>query len=132
MKPEQIAAPNTEHSHQAALFCWAGSVMDKYPEIEWMYAVPNGGERNKIVAAKMKAEGVKRGISDICLPFARHGYHSFYIEMKKPGNIKGETDDQKKFGAFLTETGFLYACFDHWEQARDAILWYLESSNEVA
>lgn len=125
--PEQLAAPGSEHAHQAALFCWAGRNSELYPELKWMYAIPNGGERQIAVAARMKAEGVKSGVSDICLPIRKRGYSGFYIEMKKPGAIKQESEKQKEFGAFVTTQGFLYACFDHWEKARDAILWFMQT-----
>lgn len=129
MTPEDLAKPNTEHAHQVALFCWMATKTDTYPCLKWAYAIPNGGDRNVIVAGRLKAEGVKSGVSDICLPFARMGYHSFYIELKKPtvdGKPGGkESVKQKEFGAYLATEGFLYAMFDHWEKARDAIAWYL-------
>lgn len=123
MTPEQLAAPGTEHAHQTALFCWISTQIAAYPEARWIYAIPNGGKRDAITAARLKAEGVKSGISDICLPFARQGYHGFYIEMKKP---KGkESAEQKEFGAFLTQQGYLYTMCDSWDKARDAVQWYL-------
>lgn len=123
MTPEQLAAPGTEHAHQTALFCWIASQIPIYPEARWIYAIPNGGKRDAITAARLKAEGVKSGVSDVCLPFARQGYHGFYIEMKKP---KGkESAEQKEFGAFLAQQGYLYTMCDSWDKARDAVQWYL-------
>ena len=91
MTPQQLAKPGTEHAHQVALFCWAASMLAIHPELRWMYAIPNGGDRNPIVAARLKAEGVKSGVSDICIPVAKHGYHGFYIELKKPGGKESPT-----------------------------------------
>lgn len=127
MSPEQLAKANTEHAHQCALFCWAAmpAQRQKWPELRWMYAVPNGGGRTAVQGARLKAEGVKPGVSDICLPIARQGYHGFYLELKKPGNLKGESDDQKEFGAFVTEQGYLYACVDNWGLAAERISWYM-------
>jgi hypothetical protein len=59
-----------------------------------IYAIPNGGQRNAIVAAKLKAEGVLAGIPDIHIPMARNGYHSLYIEMKN--GRKGTISDKQK------------------------------------
>jgi hypothetical protein len=59
-----------------------------------VYAIPNGGQRNAIVAAKLKAEGVLAGIPDIHIPMARNGYHSLYIEMKN--GKKGTISDKQK------------------------------------
>lgn len=123
MNPAQYAEKGTEHAHQTALFMWLATMAPQYPEVKWIFAVPNGGDRNPITAARLKAEGVKSGVSDICLPFARQGYHGFFLEMKKPGGKESPT--QKEFGAFLKSENYLYTMCDSWDKARDAIQWYL-------
>lgn len=125
MTPEDLAKPNTEHAHQVALFCWMSQNFHQFPELEWAFAIPNGGERNPAVAARLRAEGVRSGVSDILLPITKCGYNGLFIEMKKPGALKKESANQKKFGAFVMTQNYLYACFDHWEKARDAIIWYM-------
>lgn len=127
MDPSKYAG-TSEHSHQVALFMWASQNREKYPELEWMFAVPNGGERNQIVAARMKAEGVRSGVSDVMLPTARCGYHGMFIELKAPGKLKGESEKQKKFGAHVKEQGYYYACLDNWEHARDLLSNYLDGT----
>lgn len=123
MSPGKYAEAGTEHAHQVALFMWLATQIPHYPELKWAYAIPNGGKRDPITAARLKNEGVKSGISDVCLPFAKQGYHGFYVEMKKP---KGkESAEQKEFGAFLTSQGYLYTMCDSWDKARNAIWWYL-------
>jgi len=124
MKPEQLCKAGTEHGHQMALFQWARQSEDDYPELKWMYAIPNGGLRTPAQAAALKAEGVKAGVSDICLPVSRHSYHGLYIEMKKPGGK--ESAPQIEFGEFLRSQGYLYQCCDHWELARDVIINYMQ------
>jgi hypothetical protein len=125
MTPEDLAKSGTESGHQRALFCWAASyvVRQQWPELEWMYAIPNGGSRSGSQGATLKAEGVKSGVSDVCFPCSRKGYHGFYAELKKPGGK--ESKEQIAFGAFLTEQGYLYRCCFNWEEARDTLLWYL-------
>lgn len=123
MQPEDLAKAGTEHAHQVALFCWVSKQLLKWPELKWLYAIPNGGERNAIVAARLKAEGVKSGISDLALAVARRGYHGIYIEMKKP---KGkESKEQKDYGAFLKEQGYYYECCTEWSLAARLIAWYM-------
>ena len=126
--PEQLAAPGTEHALQVALFCWSARQIDRFPDIGLMFAIPNGGERNIIVASRMRAEGVKSGVSDICLPVPRHAYHGFFIEMKKPGGKESET--QKAFGKGVMANGYLYSMFDCWEKAANALTWYLSNGAE--
>ena len=73
----------TEAQEQTTLFQWAGMMAGKWPELQLMFAIPNGGSRNPIEARHLKEQGVKPGIPDVFLPVARGGYHGLYIEMKR-------------------------------------------------
>lgn len=128
--PEQLAKPGTEHAHQCALFCWAG-------QSEWraifkmlLFAVPNGGDRNRIVAGRLKAEGVTSGVHDVLLLVSRKGYNYLSIEMKKPTqrNVKngGLSDNQILFGTAVSTTGggLVKVCYT-WEEAKQALEEYL-------
>ena len=64
----------SEDGHQVVLFQWAALAKGKYPELAWLYAVPNGGLRSKAVAGKLKAEGTRRGVPDYLWP-QRSGQH---------------------------------------------------------
>lgn len=125
--PEQIAKAGTEHAHQAALFAWCA--VSGIPELKWFHAIPNGGERNAIVAARMKAEGVRTGIFDTFLPVTSAQYAGLYIEMKKPGRERekngGLSDDQVLFRAWAVRQSYSTAVCYTWEQARDVIIGYL-------
>lgn len=77
-----ISVP-TESVEQQCLFRWAAFQSGKYPELKLLYHVPNGGSRKKSEAGRFKAEGVKAGVPDLCLPVARGGYHGLYIELKR-------------------------------------------------
>ena len=50
-----------------------------------VYHIPNEAKRSPQAAARLKAEGMRPGIPDLCLPMARGRYHSLYIEVKAPG-----------------------------------------------
>lgn len=71
-----------EHRAQVAVVTWATLARAEFPELALLFAIPNGGHRNVIVARKLKAEGVKPGVPDLCLPVARGGWHGLFIEMK--------------------------------------------------
>ena len=79
----------------------------RYPELRPVfYAVPNGGDRNEIVAARLKAEGVTPGISDLILQLPAGGYTQLCIEMKdKRGR---QTPEQELYQACATLAGALY------------------------
>ena len=114
-----------EHQHQVALFYWAGLMikMGKYPELVCMYAVPNGGLRDKRVAAKLKAEGVKAGVPDVALPVPRGGFHGMYVELKIGKNTL--KPNQREWFAWLTKQGFYCVVCYGWEQAQREIECYL-------
>jgi hypothetical protein len=113
----------SEHAEQAALFRWAEFARARLPELALLYAVPNGGHRHKATAARLKAEGVKRGVPDVCLPVARDGAHGLYIELKAE---RGKaTPEQLGWIRALRRQGYA-ACVCHgWEEARRVIEDYL-------
>jgi hypothetical protein len=133
MTPEMIARSGSEEAHQTALFAWAALELKagRYPELEWMHAIPNGGSRGDdaksraIHGGKMKAQGVKTGVSDISLPVKRGPYSGLYIELKKPGKNDGGSKDQKAFGEFVKREGFCFYICEGWEHARDVLLAYM-------
>lgn len=63
----------TEAAEQRALFQWAAMAAVGHPELKLLYHVPNEGRRSAITGARMKSEGMKPGVPDICLPVARAG-----------------------------------------------------------
>ena len=119
----------TEHQEQVSLFQWAAHMSGKYPELRLMYAIPNGGLRNPVVASKLKAEGVKAGVPDIFLPAARCGYHGLYIEMKR---IKGGrlSTEQAQWIADLLNQGYAVYKAEGWVKAKECIEQYLKLASE--
>jgi hypothetical protein len=117
----------TESEEQQALFTWAKLAERKYPEMKLLHAIPNGGLRNKVTAARLKREGVKPGVPDICLPVAREDYNGLYIELKR---IKGGvlSEDQKKWISALWKNGYYAGICKGWVSARNLILTYLEGN----
>jgi len=113
-----------EHDEQVRLFQWAAWAINRYPELELLHAIPNGGHRNPATAARMKREGVKRGIPDIFLPVPRRGYYGLYLELKRPmgGRLSGA---QAEVIAKLKEQGFRVDVCRGFEEAREALEGYL-------
>jgi hypothetical protein len=113
-----------EHDEQKSLFQWVKYMTGKYPELDSLYAIPNGGKRDIITAARLKAEGVRPGVPDMCLPVARHGYHGLYIEMKiKGGRL---SDNQKDWISKLTAQGYMVKVCYGWQEASIEIHKYIE------
>ena len=89
-----------------------------------MHAIPNGGQRNIVVATKLKAEGVKSGVPDVCLPLPRGGYHGLYLELKVGRNKA--TDNQAWWIDQLECQGYKALVVWGFAGARAAILEYLD------
>ena len=115
---------STESEEQQALFQWARLNEKNCPELRLMYHIPNGGLRNKSVAVRLTAEGVRRGVPDICLPVARSGYHGMYIELKRrKGGIVSK--EQTEWLELLAAQNYLSLVCYGWDEAREAIKDYL-------
>lgn len=113
-----------EASEQEALFRWAAFVRGRFPEIDLLYHIPNGGSRNRIEAANLKRQGVKAGVPDLCLPVARGNFHGLYIEMKYGKNKTSEK--QNEWLSALEKQGYAAAVCYGWQEAQELITKYLE------
>ncbi|NDY89755.1 VRR-NUC domain-containing protein [Ideonella livida] len=111
---------DVEHAMQAAFVRWTS--VCRIPEIELSHAVPNGGQRSKATAGRLKAEGVKPGVPDWQWPVARGGYIGLAIEFKSPG--EGPTKEQRDRINALQMAGWLAVlCWD-WEAASRVVKGY--------
>lgn len=97
----KVTAPS-EHKIQVALLDYL--VYAARPEIHY-FAIPNQGNRHIRNATKMKAEGVRSGVADLCfmLPNGR----AAWLEMKKPGGSMSDT--QKQFRDRAQSLGHFWA-----------------------
>ena len=114
-----------EGEEQATLFSWARMKTYFYPELEMMFHIPNGGKRSKTEAARFKAEGVKPGVPDICLPVPRGGYHGLYIELKRRRD-SSTSAYQWEWIDKLQAQGYAAEVCKGWEAAAELIEKYLK------
>lgn len=56
---------SSEHAEQVQLIKWAELNRQKWPMLQALFAIANGGHRHITVAMQMKAEGVKPGVPDL-------------------------------------------------------------------
>ena len=91
----------TEHEIQVACVDYFRL---RYPK-GLIYAIPNGGQRNVIVAAKLKTEGVLSGVPDLHIPMAKNGFHGLYIELKN-GKVGKVSENQKTIMEKLQSEGY--------------------------
>jgi hypothetical protein len=127
MQPEQLAK-DTEHSQQAAFFCWLQQqTFDE--RLKFAFAIPNGGERNVIVASRLKAEGVKQGVPDVCIPIPAGIYAGMWIEFKRPGTETQRagklSTEQEKWRDFLISQHYFHIVAFEYLSAVESVLRYL-------
>lgn len=118
----------TEEEEQRFVISWAEVNEYRYPELKLLYHIPNEGKRSVREGARMKRIGLRKGISDLCLPVARGIYHGLYIELKVlNGRI---TKEQNEFLAAVREQGYCgFACYGG-VSAVKVIEQYLELDNK--
>lgn len=124
--PEVLAAGGSESDHQKAFFCWCALNRSRFPELEFCFAIPNGGKRDKLTAARLKAEGVRAGVPDICLPVPVGDFAGMYIELKVG---KGTTStEQNNWHMFLARHSYRVKLCYSWIEAAQAVEYYLKGS----
>lgn len=124
-------AMRSEDTEQINVVSWANWNANHYPELRWLFHVPNGGSRNKQEAVKFKQMGVKAGVSDLCLPYPKGIYCGLFIEMKYGNNRQQDT--QKEFLTDMAAAGhFVATCYSA-EEAIKVLEEYLEliDGNEI-
>lgn len=119
-----------ESQSQRALITWW-----KYAHrglgVPWehlLFAIPNqGGRGRETEGGRLKAEGLRAGVSDLFLAVPRGGYAGLFIEMKTP---KGRvSDEQKEFQARAIGQGYWATVARGWDQARAEIEGYLKAKS---
>ncbi|WP_234735349.1 VRR-NUC domain-containing protein [Tellurirhabdus bombi] len=105
---------NLESGLQVACVRW---FRDQYREsANLLFAIPNGGHRNKAVAAKLKHEGVLAGVPDLMLAKASGAFHGLFVELKVQyanGQKNTPSPEQKQRIKELKEQGYFVAvCYE--------------------
>lgn len=93
-----------EHRIQCACVSWFRL---QYPKLRHnLFAVPNGGRRDEVTAAKLKAEGVVAGVADLILLVRNAEFGGLLIEMKT--RTGRQRDTQKQWQRQLEAHGYKY------------------------
>ena len=104
--PRAIAARDylrsrvSEHRLQAMVLAYVSAHPDVYA-----FAIPNAAKRSPMLAARMKAEGLRAGVADLAIMLP--GGRMAWLELKD-GKGK-QSDAQKGFEAICARLGHHYA-----------------------
>lgn len=161
MTPDQLAKSGTEHGEQRALFAWINVAkrhgfdvawqyadsgdqrvfetspyatvnVEQVPELHRIFAIPNGGLRDKITAAKLKHEGVKSGVPDIFFPLPCALYAGLFIEMKRSADKTKKrragvtSDTQDDWIEYLSSVRYAVSICYTWREAANDVQKYVQ------
>lgn len=96
----------SEHQEQVAIFEWVKLNLRKYPQLDLLFAIPNGSQRSKRTGAMLKREGVRAGIPDLMMAYPNGEYHGLFIELKRRDGGK-TSKAQKQWINQLNNAGYL-------------------------
>lgn len=81
----------------------------QFPDIALLlFAVPNGGARNKREAGILKGEGVTAGVADVILLKPSGGFASLCVEFKTEDKGSSQRDTQKRWQEVAEAAGNKY------------------------
>ena len=124
-----------ESAEQKTFILWAHLWEQKYPPLQLLHSIPNGGARSKGEAGKMKGEGVKSGVPDLCLPYPRPGSQwpsepgsaGLYLEMKAPKPYDSPiSENQQWWIDNLRAAGYTVVVCCGYREAAQAVCDYLD------
>ena len=120
-----ISELTSEDDHQSALIEWSQlpETLALFPDLKWLFSVPNGDKRSQQTASLLKQTGVKKGVFDLLLLVPKCGFHGLCIELKyKKGKPSPE---QIAFKEHHEKKGYrCIVCWD-WMEASSEIFSYL-------
>lgn len=115
----------TEHNIQRLVVAW---FRDRYPDLAAVFfAIPGGGKRDKVTAARMKAEGVLPGVPDLLLAVPRGGKAGLFLELKTEQGYPSKV--QRERMAALEAQGYAVTVAKGYEAAKEALTGYLSTSD---
>lgn len=94
----------SEHNIQSAFFKLCRLHEERDPRFKAIFAIPNGGKRDKVTGAIMKREGAKAGVLDVFVAIPSGIHHGLFIEFKRKGGKM--TPAQAQFARQAMAAGF--------------------------
>ncbi len=126
MKLKKIA---TEFQECKAFVQWA----DYQPSIgQYLFHIPNEGERNEWERKKQHDQGLRSGIPDYMLAIPASGYHGLFLEMKRSGTQNHKRrDSQTEWIRKLNERGYRAVFVHGAEEAITEVKNYLNDQGKI-
>lgn len=127
-KPKVVRKPPRylEAQYQASVVLWARARFEEDPnhfhDLDLLHCSLSGVPMTPAQAKRAKAQGMRPGIPDLCLPVPVGPYHGLYIEMKtEDGRL---SEDQKDVTERLALNGYKVVVAYNPCEAKEAIRRY--------
>jgi hypothetical protein len=140
---DQLKSSVLEKDHGRALIRAVDAHLGQWPELRWLFHVPNGGKRERVSVLKngvplikngnvvtycpagkeLQLQGQKSGVPDYHLPVKRGDCPGMVFELKRFG--EKATEEQEKWLVHYASQGWVSRLFDDWQAAWDGLLKYL-------
>lgn len=111
----------SEHVEQTIL---VARIRQFFPGV-LVFAIPNGGGREKGEAYRLKEEGVLAGVPDLMIAEPRGGAHGLFVEMKRADRGGALSKAQAEVQAHLRRKGYDVVTCAGVEAAWQAVNFYL-------
>lgn len=131
MKQQYSVPIATESQEQQALFQWINWMLPNYPELELFHHITNEGKRSVYEGARLKKEGLLKGIPDLHLPVPHGEYSSLYIELKRVKSGKVSKEQEDRVTQLRKAGNFVMICYG-WEEAKEVIEYYIKLPSKTA
>lgn len=121
-----------EHDEQKCLIKWADIWKVPGTSIvigDYLFSIPNGGQRHKATAVKLKAEGARAGIPDLMLALPIHGHPGMFLEMKRRKGSSTSPEQKQKI-ELLRGAGYIVKICRGWDCARNEIISYVMNQKQ--
>ena len=116
-----------EHQIQCGIIDWYDL---RYGD-EMLMAYPAGGARSAATGARLKREGVRKGVWDLFLAVPMLSRHGMWIEVKIPSKRSlargGLTKEQEEFGRKAQNNDYHCIVVYTTQEGIDRISWYLRA-----
>ena len=112
-----------EHFIQSSIVAWAALATRLDWRLSLLFAIPNGGKRHPSTAKRLKDEGVRAGVPDLCLPCCGTLGNALYLEVKTKRSYPSAA--QKSFIAALKRAGNGVVVVRSLDEAIEAIATHL-------
>lgn len=110
---------------QEQFFKWVYSNQIKVPELQLCEGSMNGVKLGPQTKAKIKAQGLRKGFTDINLPVERGGCYGLRIELKRVKGGRVEPEQKRIHGLLRAQNRKVVVC-KGWVDAVKTVIEYLE------